>query len=590
MSTNLATVIADFEVQLSTQLDIGGTTATISSATDDDGVALPAGVYFFTIDGANSQKEHIVCSLSGTSLTAIKSVSRQGVETTGSARLHRVGATVVITDFAHLYFINKLIGGNALLDATKPLEYDGTATIITANQLATVAYVLSVVSGGTIAFNQIIEAGNAGETIATGNLIYFDETQDEWMKCDADTLATLFNVKLGIAQGAGTNGVAITGGVLTYGTYVTSGLTQGDLCYASNTAGGINSGTAGTVPRVVGIAKDSTHIYFDPNVQTTLYNYAVDTAGTDTYVATFSGAQSVPYVGMLVAFKAITSNTGASTLNGKVLKKLQAVSIGGDSTTQFDITNTAGNTYRYTFDGTGTDPGISATTIPAGVGLVIQGQNFNAGNKGTFIVTGSGSNYFEITNASGVAENNKTVGTGSIKITVQDTVTGDILAGQIVTTRYDGNFYQIVSVSGEHDATLLTGLVPTASLPSAATAGVGTGPASASTQTITHGLGRIPNVIHVTAMGGVIGSTVAQATFVSFGIYNSAGNRGVFIQGTNPSASPINPATDPTYCINVEDSSQNFATALINNVGATTFDIVWTGTPSTIMKYMWEAE
>ena len=87
----------------------------------------------------------------------------------------------------------------------------------------------------------------------------------------------------------------------------------------------------------------------------------------------------------------------------------------GASNTQFDITNPAGTTFRYTFDGTGTDPSISAATFPAGTQVTTAAQNFSAGNNGTFIVTASGSNYFEVTNASGVAENNKTIGTGSIK-------------------------------------------------------------------------------------------------------------------------------------------------------------------------------
>ena len=85
----------------------------------------------------------------------------------------------------------------------------------------------------------------------------------------------------------------------------------------------------------------------------------------------------------------------------------------GSSTTRFDITKT-GDTVRYTWDGTGTDPVINATTCPIGRQLFINGQNFNASNKGAFVVTGSGANYFEIENAGGVAEADKTLGTGAI--------------------------------------------------------------------------------------------------------------------------------------------------------------------------------
>jgi hypothetical protein len=149
MASLLGTILADFTTQLATEISVGGTTATLSSATDDDGVALPAGRYFFTIDGANSSKEHISCTLSGTSLTSIKSVSRQGVETSGVARKHRIGASVTITDFAHILQINNLLNGTTDLNASTPLEYDGTATISSANQLATKDYVDGVAIAGS---------------------------------------------------------------------------------------------------------------------------------------------------------------------------------------------------------------------------------------------------------------------------------------------------------------------------------------------------------------------------------------------------------------------------------------------------------
>ena len=93
-------IIADFETQLATALSVGSTSFTIASATDDDGVALPAGLYYFTVDNASTQKEYFAGTLSGTSVTGVLSVSRQGVETSGAARAHRIGASVIITDFA----------------------------------------------------------------------------------------------------------------------------------------------------------------------------------------------------------------------------------------------------------------------------------------------------------------------------------------------------------------------------------------------------------------------------------------------------------------------------------------------------------
>src|SRR4051794_31137188 len=129
MATKLGKIVADFTTSLATSMAISATSVTLQSATDDDGVALPAGVYFFAIDGNNSQKEHIVATLSGTSFTAISSSSRQGVQTSGVARAHRVGATFPLTVLAHTKYINDFLTATTDLDHTTPLKYDGTATI-----------------------------------------------------------------------------------------------------------------------------------------------------------------------------------------------------------------------------------------------------------------------------------------------------------------------------------------------------------------------------------------------------------------------------------------------------------------------------
>lgn len=149
MSTKLpAVILADFTTQLSSEISVGGTTATLASNLDDDGVALPNGLVYLTLDGSNSSKEHIQAVKTGTSLASIMSVSRQGVLTSGSVRKHRIGASVAITDFATIKYLTDLLKGTTNLDSTDPLEYDGTASISTANQLATKAYVDGVAIAG----------------------------------------------------------------------------------------------------------------------------------------------------------------------------------------------------------------------------------------------------------------------------------------------------------------------------------------------------------------------------------------------------------------------------------------------------------
>ena len=105
-----------------------------------------------------------------------------------------------------------------------------------------------------------------------------------------------------------------------------------------------------------------------------------------------------------------TSTTTAST-STHVSSDVQL----GDDTTQFDITNPAGDTYTYTWDGTGTNP-LIADFVQTGHSIVINAEDFSAGNNDTFTITGVGTNSFSVTNASGVAEDNKTIGTGSIKV------------------------------------------------------------------------------------------------------------------------------------------------------------------------------
>ena len=124
-------IIADFETQLSTALAVGGTSFTLASATDDDGVALPSGAYYFTIDNGSSNKEYVLGTLASTAVTAVFSVSRQGTETSGVVRAHRVGASVIMTDFATY---KKYMDGIALVSAP-----DGDASTKGVYQMATQA-------------------------------------------------------------------------------------------------------------------------------------------------------------------------------------------------------------------------------------------------------------------------------------------------------------------------------------------------------------------------------------------------------------------------------------------------------------------
>ena len=141
MAQTLVKTIADFNTTLALKVAVGATTATLTSATDDDGVILPTGTYIFTVDRKGSTKEYFQCTLTGTALTNITTVARGTSATTaGFARTHRKGAEVIISDFAAIKRITNVLDGTTDLDSGTPLKYDATATISNANHLATKAY------------------------------------------------------------------------------------------------------------------------------------------------------------------------------------------------------------------------------------------------------------------------------------------------------------------------------------------------------------------------------------------------------------------------------------------------------------------
>lgn len=265
MASKIPSSPADVELTLSTKIDVGSTTFSVASANDDDGVALPSAIYCFTIDNGSSNKEYLMGLLNGVNVTAVKSVSRQGVETTGAVRQHRVGSPCIITDFATIQRVAGALNGTVDLDGANPIGYDAEPSLADRKDLATVGYVLDLVTGGTVTFdNQTLAGVLAGETITAGQSVYLKESDQRWWLTDADTVATVDNVRLGIALGAGTAGVAITGGVLLEGAYTTTGLTAGSRYYLGNTAGALTT-TVGTNAMIVGLALSTTRLLFSPS-------------------------------------------------------------------------------------------------------------------------------------------------------------------------------------------------------------------------------------------------------------------------------------------------------------------------------------
>lgn len=354
-------------------------------------------ILYGTFDPGTSREE--IFSIIGTNVTinsdgtvditgVVRGLKEVSPYTTGGfATDHPAGAVVVFGNNPQVF--NQM----AFLDNentfTEQNLFEGYAPQtdqdpLSPNDLTRLSYVQALVLGTLTTINVIVP-GKAGETLVAGNLVYFDETDNEWKKCDADTPATVNNVLLGIAQGAGTDGNPITDGVLLQGLDENqSGLIEGDVYYASNTAGGI-SNTPGTTEVSIGLGKSTTTLYFAPRfnqqvteneqdalvgnnidipvgagnkyvTQTGLQHnaekYAPDTSGSSTdYTIALSPVPISYSTGMVVYAKIVLANTTTTpTLN---VNGLGAKTIVKYSTTPLAVGDIGANSFiTLIYDGT----------------------------------------------------------------------------------------------------------------------------------------------------------------------------------------------------------------------------------------------
>lgn len=228
-------------------------------------------MFYFTLEpGSRTRQEIVACTtvVQNADGTATISGCTRGMAPvtpyTASTTLqfaHSGGSIAVISNPPQLY--------NQLAFKDNDLVITGNWQVPTPtnnNAIASKGYVLSVVTGGAVTLDNISMGAIAGETFATGTIVYFDTANTEWMKASASTSASSTGVFLGIAQGSGSNGNVINGGVLTQGYDENiTGLAAGTKLYLSNTAGATTtSATAGRIKIPLGIAKDTGAFYFDP--------------------------------------------------------------------------------------------------------------------------------------------------------------------------------------------------------------------------------------------------------------------------------------------------------------------------------------
>lgn len=284
--------VAHFETILVDAIDKDSVSLSLDSIATPEG-NLPAGLYGFVLEQeSNSKREYVIGTLSGSTLTfSARDVSPLDGSTANSSgdderKKHRKGSSVKLTNHPVLTQIYRLMSGLVGIDADNPIFYDAEPVLASREQLATVGYVNDTVNGGVVSYEKLVITGNAGETVAAGDPLYLNTTDQEWYKADADTTYTR-QTQFGIAQGAGTNGNAISGGILIRGVDTNqSGMTLGAAQYLSTTAGEITE-TPPAKQVFVGIAKSATALIvnFDSSQLNQMQSgmimpYAADTAPT----------------------------------------------------------------------------------------------------------------------------------------------------------------------------------------------------------------------------------------------------------------------------------------------------------------------
>lgn len=306
----LPKILANFETSLASKISDSAAELTLNTSVDDDGNTL-SGLYELTIDEGTNSEEHMFVTLTG----AAGVITRRGLsrvdfwtEKTANKYEHTRGASVKITNFS-LGNITRLLNGDDSfnsVDLSGINSIDGLALPVSNTEAASKQYVDNTATGSTYV-DRIIVAGNAGEVVAAGELVYLDNTDTEWKLVDATDTATLYNVKLGIAQGAGVDGGAIANGILLSGLDSNqSGLAANNTAYATDVAGVIGS-AAGTNEKIVGVILSATEVLFDPD-----YGPA-PTADEKDALAGTSGSPST-------ANKYVTNDDTATTGASKVVR------------------------------------------------------------------------------------------------------------------------------------------------------------------------------------------------------------------------------------------------------------------------------
>ncbi len=235
------------------------------------------------------------------------------------------------------------------------------------------------------------------------------------------------------------------------------------------------------------------------------------------------------------------------------------------------------------------------------IGALANGSGYLKNNgSGTFTYetpAGAGT----VTNTGNLTANAVVLGNGTTDTKVIAGVTTDGTAQLVlgVNTTTLGSLKMFGNTSG--DVTIqpsaVAGTATIFTLPSVSgtpllnttTSGVAATATASGTTTVTHNLGRTPNIIRIYSISSFTSNAAATPVPFSTGTWNSTGNRCLYmvINGTTTQVSQ----TSTVFSIIMVTSAGNSISGVIGNVTSTGFDIVWTEVGThTAGNYLWEAQ
>ena len=380
-----------FETSLASPITAIATSMTLSSNSVRGGGTL-SGYQCFTIDEGSAQAEYVCGGVSGTSVTSLERglSPADGISTTTALSFaHRRGATVKITDFPLLQRIVLQNTGADTFEA--PITYASGIGPISGSDLADKEYVLSAIAGtSTLAFDKTTISATAGETLATGTVVYLKPSDQRWYKTDNDDTTTYIDRILGITQGAGSTGNAIVNGVLTYGVDANqTGLTAGAVYFVSGTAGAL---TVATTSQPIGVARSASQLFVNPNIVTSSHYTQLTFTSTTTFSSGISGIGASPSTSIYTSL-GTTTYTKPSNLRWLSVRVVG----GGGGGAGYDSDDTSGY-------GAGGGAGayaeriFLASQLPATTSIVVGGggSRGNSSAAPTAGATGSTSVFYSI--------------------------------------------------------------------------------------------------------------------------------------------------------------------------------------------------